>query len=162
MLRVNSMYDGDSVHVQVFRNHTMPSSFADFGFGDIVTIPAYIMHKEMDVSVRMYGFDCPELRDKRPDFKAAAYLARDKAREWMEDGVENCNLYLFTHKDKTGKYGRYLGNFYKDKKNNEAPSYLKDYLIENHLAVPYHNENKQLVQDSHQKNIDALKEKGLI
>lgn len=53
-----SNYDGDSFDLTL-----------DLGFN-------LVIHRKC----RLEGADTPELRDKRPDYKAAAYLARDKVR----------------------------------------------------------------------------------
>ena len=82
---IKSMYDGDSVNVNVIRTHVIPERVVDFGFSDIIVIPGHTITKNIDVSVRMAGFDTPELRDSRPRFKAAAYLAKREARNWMDD-----------------------------------------------------------------------------
>jgi len=154
---VLSMYDGDSVNVRVVRKHDVPERIMDFGFDDVVVIPGYTIMKEIEVAVRMYGFDTPELRDKRHDWKAAAYLARDVAREWMKDSIKAGPLVMETYKDRTGKYGRYLANF-----RSMNGTTLGDYLIQKCLAVPYYGQNKTEVEAAHQANINALKKVGEI
>ena len=62
-------YDGDSFRLTVRKKW-------DFGFGIHCT-------QEHKIATRIKGVDTPELRDKRPDWKAAGYLARDKARAWV-------------------------------------------------------------------------------
>ena len=164
--RIASMYDGDSVNVVVHSTAKSPDVSVDFGFGDIIQLSGTTVSKETPVSVRMHGYDTPELRDRRPDWKAAAYLARDRAREWMEKALAAKTmdgLFMRTYKDRTGKYGRYLATFHVDKAVEEgfSPS-LGDYLIRNFLAVPYHGQSKADVESAHQANVDKLKTRGLV
>ncbi len=153
---VTSMYDGDSIKVVLTASRTTPDIEVDFGFGDVITITGQTIAKDTPVSVRMYGFDTPELRDKRPDWKAAAYLAKDKAREWIDQGIADGNLMMRSHKDETGKFGRYLANFMRGEET------LKDYLISNHLAVDYFGASKDEIAAAHQANVDVLKAAGQI
>jgi len=162
VIGINSMYDGDSIKVKVLKSVAVLSQELDFGFGDIITIPTYTIQKEIDLECRMYGFDTPELRDKRPDFKAAAYLAKEKARAWMNGHLMLGGVWLVSHKtskntEAKGKFGRYLASFM-DMSNRT----LGDYLIGENVAVPYHGQNKAEVEQAHLDNISILKSEGLI
>jgi len=88
-------YDGDSI------DFLIKKSF-DFGFG-------FKVKGEKKIRVRLYGMDTFEIRDKNPKKKKKAYVARDFVRDRLSkaDHIE-----LETIKDKTGKYGRYLGVVY--------------------------------------------------
>ena len=131
-------YDGDSFRLTVRKRW-------DFGFGiDVV--------QEYKIATRINGVDTPELRDKRPDWKAAGYLARDRARTWVAAGNVK-----FISMDKPDKYGRALGDF-----ENQFGELLSEYLIDNGLGVAYHGQNKAEVEAAHEANIEALKSSGLI
>ena len=158
VIGIDSMYDGDSVNVVVRRVYDTPPQKIDFGFGDIVTLESRRVTKITEVNVRMHGYDTPELRDKRPDWKAAAYLAKNEAREWMDKVLGDNELYMETYKDKTGKFGRYLANF----SRGTTDLTLGRYLIDHHLAVPYHGQNKAEVEVAHAANIKVLKDEGII
>ena len=158
VLEILSMYDGDSINVRCVREHTVPETTMDFGFDDIVTSPSHIVTKIIDVNVRMHGYDTPELRDKRPDWKAAAYLARNEARLWVKSKLCGQGLIMITHKDERGKFGRYLANFV----SRMDGTTLKDYLIENYMAVPYHGQNKMEIEKAHEANLVKLKELGRV
>jgi predicted TIM-barrel enzyme len=70
-----------------------------------------------------------------------------------------------TQKDKTGKFGRILGDFiieHKDDKNNFSTKSVSAVMLENHHAVPYNAENKNKLTELHMINREKLKEKGLI
>jgi hypothetical protein len=70
-----------------------------------------------------------------------------------------------TQKDKTGKFGRILGDFiieHKDDKNNFSTKSVSTVMLENHHAVPYNAENKNKLTELHMINREKLKEKGLI
>ena len=155
---IDSVYDGDSATVEAVRYHRISEQVMDFGFNDIVVIPESIVEKRFIVKVRMYGFDTPELRDKRPDWKAAGYLARDVAAKWLHDRLDNDELVMFTHQDKTGKFGRYLANFW----GTDLKQSLRNFLLDEALAVPYHGQNKAEVAAAHADNIAKLKAAGRI
>ena len=159
VIAIDSMYDGDSVNVRVFRSHQIKEQVMDFGFGDVVVIPRYFIDKTTSVKVRMYGIDTPELRDKRPDWKAAAYLARDVGRAWMDARLAEDGLMMHTFKDSTGKFGRYLANFWSLK--DQSDSLYRVFMGQN-LAVPYHGQNKADIESAHASNIALLRDAGRI
>jgi len=162
VLKIRSMYDGDSAKVTCYREFIVAGARYDFGFGDIIEVGSRSISKYTDIDCRMYGYDCPELRDKRPDWKAAAYLARDVARKWMEEAIESGSLKMQSHlvkdREEKGKFGRYLSNFWDERKNQ----LLMDFLINRQLAVSYHGQNKAEIEDAHETNIHFLKMTGEI
>lgn len=134
-------YDGDSFRM-VLRKRW------DFGFRIHVT-------QEYAIAARIHGVDTPELRDDRPDWKAAGYLARDKARSWVLK--EPAGTVKFISMDKPDKYGRGLGDL-----ENATGNRLSAFLIELGYGVPYQGQNKEAVEAAHAANIEALKERGEI
>lgn len=75
-------YDGDTWYLDI-----------DLGFG-------VWLRKQ---SVRLYGIDTPELRgEERPEGLAVL----DVVNEWCPSGTE---VMLNSYKDRSGKYGRWLG-----------------------------------------------------
>ena len=131
-------YDGDSFRCTVRKKW-------DFGFNIYQTA-------EYAIAVRIKGVDTPELRDKRPDWKAAAILARDMAREWVNE--RPCS---FLSMDRPDKYGRALGDFVR--RDGET---LSQYLLKESLGVPYEGQSKEDVQAAHAANIVYLKGTGKI
>ena len=123
-------YDGDSFNLTL-----------DLGFG-------LHLHRQC----RLEGADTPELRDRRPDWKAAAYLARDQVRAWVAQAGEA----VFVSETYTGKFGRPLGDIEIDGKS------VRERLIAEHLAVPYAGQAKADIAAEHQRNIDILKTAGAI
>lgn len=80
-----------------------------------------------DQKIRLYGIDTPELRGvERPE----GLLVRD----WLREQFTDPSFILLSHKDRSGKFGRWLGTILKDGRNlNEemvdrgmAEEYLKD------------------------------------
>lgn len=136
-----SNYDGDSFRCTVRKTW-------DFGFNIHVT-------QEYAIATRIKGVDTPELRDGRADFKAAGYLARDKARSWVLK--EPAGTVRFISMDKPDKYGRALGDF-----ENAAGARLSAFLLEHGYGVPYEGQNKAEVEAAHEANIAVLKERGEI
>jgi micrococcal nuclease len=101
---VTNVYDGDSITV-----------ILDYGFN----------LKRLEVKVRLWGIDTPEIRgEERPD----GLVSQAWLREKLPEGTE---VILKTHYDKTGKYGRILAEVFLDGVN------LNDQLLAEGLAEPY-------------------------
>ena len=127
-------YDGDSFDLTL-----------DLGF-DI------ILHKKC----RLYGADTAELRDKRTDFKAMAYMAKEFVADEVQDELTNNRKVYFQSENYVGKFGRPLG----DIKFGEARVSLRQMLIDRHLAVPYEGQNKKEIEIYHKSNIEKLRALG--
>lgn len=80
LARITAVYDGDTVTADI-----------DLGFN-------LVMHSQ---KLRLYGIDTPELRGAERD---RGIIVRDDLRK----RVLNKDVMLRTHKDKQGKYGRWL------------------------------------------------------
>jgi len=91
--------------------------------------------------VRIMGIDTTELRDRRPEFKALAYLAKTMAWSWLKMAQVRGEVY-FSSENYAGKFGRKLGDMLDCESNR-----LTDFLIRENLAVPYHGQNKKDVED---------------
>jgi len=84
-------YDGDSFWFQVHKK-------VDMGFNIISEI-------HFKINVRLYGGDTYEMRDKDTDKRAKAVAAQALVENLLTQAE---SIKLRTHRDKTGKYGRYL------------------------------------------------------
>lgn len=78
--KIVDVYDGDSVTTDI-----------DLGFG----------LWRRGVKLRLYGIDAPELRGE-------TLLKGRASRDYLRGLILGKQVHLKTHKDKTGKYGRYL------------------------------------------------------
>jgi micrococcal nuclease len=108
--KVISVYDGDTITVET-----------DLGF-DI----------KVKQKIRLANIDTPEIRgEERP----AGLIARDALREKILDK----EVVIETIKDKTGKYGRYLGIVH----------ILEPLLNENEGETGYVNVNNWLVENKY-------------
>jgi micrococcal nuclease len=87
--KVTGAWDGDSMTLDI-----------DLGLG-----AALIKQK-----LRLHGVDTPELRDPDPEMKKKAQAARDFTRELVLDK----DVIIKTHKDKEGKYGRWIAEVFVD------------------------------------------------
>ena len=84
--RCTSVYDGDSITLDI-----------DLGFNTWMR----------NQKIRLYGIDTPELRgDERPEGLVAAARLRNL--------ISDKEVTLESYKDKSGKYGRWLGTIYLD------------------------------------------------
>ena len=129
-----SNYDGDSFDLTL-----------DMGF-DLIT------HKK----TRINGVDTPELRGGTVESKAAGQLAKHEALGFVALAMQEGNAY-FSSEGYTGKFGRPLGDIV-----DAAGNSLREYLIKNHLGVPYEGQAKSKVADLHAANLAILKEAGRI
>lgn len=97
--------------------------------GDTITV---IIDLGMSISIketiRLYGINTPEIRGaERPDGLVS--------KEWLTQKISRNinNLYIRTYKDKSGKYGRLLGEIFVE---GEEIS-LNEQLIQEGLAEYY-------------------------
>lgn len=85
---VVDVYDGDTVTLKV-----------DLGF-----------NVSTKVKARLHGIDAPEVRgEERPEGL--------KARDFLRDMILNKEVTIRTHRDKQGKYGRWLVEIFADELN---------------------------------------------
>ena len=110
--KILRVVDGDTVDVDI-----------DLGFG-------VWMHKER---VRLHGIDTPESRTKDLEEKKYGLLAKEQIQAFMPIGSMQT---LVTVKDKTGKFGRILGEILVEGNLHQTVSVNKTLLIEGH-AVEY-------------------------
>ena len=104
----HDVYDGDTITVQV-----------DLGFD--------IWRK---MKIRLHGIDTPEIRgEEREDGLVS--------KEYVESKILNTYILIRTHKDRTGKYGRYLADiFYWDDDLGQLIN-LNAELVAKGFAEPY-------------------------
>jgi len=101
--RCASVYDGDSITVDI-----------DLGFN----------HWMLNQKIRLFGINTPEVRGpERP----SGLIARDRLRGL----IEGRDIILASHRDRAGKYGRWLGTIYIDDIN------INKLLLEEGLATIY-------------------------
>lgn len=102
--------------------------------------------------IRLYAVDTPECRTRDAKEKAAGLLAK----KFVEDALHVGGSYKLQTKEK-GKFGRYLGVIILNDKTS-----INATLVSEHLAVPYHGQSKQEIQDAHAENYEVLRKKGFI
>jgi len=123
--KVVKIIDGDTVDVDI-----------DLGFG-------VWLHKER---VRLYGIDTPESRTR--DLEEKKYGLAAKA--FLTGMLDDDQIILKTHKDKTGKFGRILGELWRT--SNYTDKSINTYMIEKHHAVAYYGQSKEDIEKEHIKN----------
>ena len=102
--------------------------------------------------VRLYGIDTPESRTRDKDEKARGKMAS----AFLKDSIDNGKTVVLQTKlsDSRGKFGRVLASVVVDEVDiNQA-------MIENHLAVAYHGQSKDDIEEEHLRNRDILIEQG--
>ena len=118
--KVVRIIDGDTVDVDI-----------DLGFG-------VWLHKER---VRLYGIDTPESRTRDLEEKKYGLAAKDFLTGMLDDD----QIILKTHKDKTGKFGRILGELWRT--SNYTDKSINTYMIEKHHAVAYSGQSKEDIEN---------------
>ena len=101
--RCISVFDGDSVTVDI-----------DLGF----------KHWMLGQKIRLFGINTPETRGSD---RLSGLIARDRLREL----IEGRDIILASHRDRAGKYGRWLGTIYIDDIN------INKLLLDEGLATIY-------------------------
>ena len=124
--KVVKIIDGDTVDVDI-----------DLGFG-------VWLHKER---VRLFGIDTPESRTRDLEEKKYGLAAKKFLTGMLDD---DGGIILKTHKDKTGKFGRILGELWRT--TNYADQSINNYMIDKHHAVMYLGQSKEDIQEQHIKN----------
>jgi len=112
-VEVVEVYDGDTITVNI-----------DLGFG------MWMKNQK----VRLYGINTPELRGEE---KAHGKWVRD----WVRDRILGKTVIIESHKDKSGKYGRWLATvFYTPEGYLGIPINLNEQLVREGLAEEYMKE----------------------
>jgi len=127
--QIARVVDGDTVDVII-----------DCGFS--------ILHK---ARVRMYGIDTPESRTRDKDEKARGLMSKDFLVKELSKG----DVVIKTKKDKKGKFGRILGEFYVNDIN------INQMMIHGFYAVAYNGQSKKEKEEEHIKNRQTLIAKDL-
>ena len=128
--KIVKVVDGDTVDVDI-----------DLGFG--------VWLKKQ--RVRLYGIDTPESRTRDLEEKKFGLMSKNYLKDRLSEGA-----ILKTRLDSKGKYGRILGEFLV-KENSGHPTYefnvnVNEEMIEKHLAVAYHGQSKDEIEEEHIKN----------
>jgi micrococcal nuclease len=128
--KIKKVVDGDTVDVDI-----------DLGFG--------IWY--LDQRVRLYGIDTPESRTRD---KVEKIYGKAAGRYLKAMLGKECTMR--THKDAKGKFGRILGEFVVYDADSDAWRSVNQLMIENHLAVAYHGQSKDDIEEEHLKNRELL------
>jgi len=128
--KIVRVVDGDTVDIDI-----------DLGFGIIYA----------NQRIRLYGIDTPESRTRDPIEKKFGKLA---ARFLAESLGETC--VLRTRLDSKGKYGRILGEFLVYDAKTDRQMTVNEIMIRDHLAVAYHGQSKDDIEDEHLRNRKIL------
>ena len=127
---VVKIIDGDTVDVDI-----------DLGFG-------VWMKKQR---IRMYGIDTPESRTRDLVEKKYGLAAKEFLTGMLND---KAGITLKTHKDKEGKFGRILGELWRN--TDFADQSINEYMIEKHHAVRYMGQSKESIEEDHIKNRELV------
>lgn len=109
---INNVVDGDTLDLDI-----------DFGFR---------IHQ--GVRVRLLGINTDELHDKDVKKRERAMAARDFVKVLLPVGRE---VRVFTQKDDTEKYGRYLATIYLSWDDPSTLKSVNQTLLDQGLADPY-------------------------
>ena len=135
-IKIVKVRDGDTVDVDI-----------DLGFG-------VWLKKER---VRLFGIDTPESRTRDKEEKKFGLLAK----EYLKASLKKGTPILRTRKDKTGKFGRILGELlYID--NEDSYVNINEKMIEEAQAVAYHGQSKDDIEAQHLLNRVILRENGSV
>lgn len=131
--KILKVLDGDTVEIDL-----------DLGFNIILA----------NQKVRLNGIDTPESRTTNTEEKPRGLLSKKKLTEKLPVGSWQ-TIQTLKSDNNDDKFGRILGVFIM-----EDGKSLNQWMIDNNYAVGYLGENKELVQEAHQKNKQKLIERG--
>lgn len=104
--------------------------------------------------IRLYGVDAPESRTSDLEEKKFGMLAKMFVMEKCPGGSQ---IKIRTRLDDRGKFGRILGEIIID----DQSFTLNELLIHDRLAVHYHGQSKQEIEQEHLANRQFLLESGV-
>ena len=130
---VKRIIDGDSLVLDI-----------DLGF--------YMFMNE--TKIRLYGLDTPEMNSEDPLLRLQAIMATRYLFDNLQVGVK---VVIKTVLDKREKYGRLLATIIKKDGLN-----INEGLIQNKLAISYHNLTREEQIQKHYENQQYLINKGFI
>jgi micrococcal nuclease len=105
--------------------------------------------------IRFMGIDTPESRTSDDVEKIYGNMSKDFVKSFLKVGEY---VTLKTFKDDRGKFGRILGDFSVYDAEKDRYVDLTKLMIEKHLAVPYHGQSKDDIEEQHLKNRVILTE----
>ena len=106
--------------------------------------------------VRLVGIDTPESRTRDKVEKKFGLLAKEYLKTFIKETGKN--LIIKTKKDGKGKYGRILGELFKQ---GEEKS-INTIMVEKGYAVAYYGQSKNDIQEEQLQNRQRLINEGLI
>ena len=136
--KIVKIVDGDTIDVDI-----------DLGFGTWI-------HNER---VRLVGIDAPESRTRDLEEKKAGLYEKKCVEGFLPVGS---NQTLITYKDKSGKFGRILGDFQIYDGEEDRQMGIVEYMIKHNIGVEYTGQSKQQIEEHHLQNRKYLKAQGFI
>jgi micrococcal nuclease len=131
--KILKVLDGDTVEIDL-----------DLGFNIVLA----------NQKVRLAGVDTPESRTTNLEEKPRGLLSKKKLQEKLPVGTWAI-IETLRSDNNDDKFGRILGVFIA-----ADGTRVNQWLIDNNYAVGYLGENKELVQEAHQKNKQILIQRG--
>ena len=122
--------DGDTVDVDI-----------DLGFG-------VWMKKQR---IRLYGIDTPESRTRDLEEKKYGLAAKEFLTGMLDD---EAGITLKTHKDAEGKFGRILGELWRN--TDYADQSINEHMVEQNHAVEYFGQSKEDIEEEHLQNRELV------
>lgn len=113
--------------------YTYKAHVLDVYDGDTITVAIDLgMDIYKKTKIRFYGINAPELYGSRLSDKQKAEARRSK--NYVYRKISSKEIYIQTVKDKTEKYGRYLGIIWVLNEKNKDYECLNDMMLRNNLA----------------------------
>ena len=107
----------------------------------------------LEARVRMMGIDTPESRTRDLEEKKFGLLAK----EYLVMKLEAEDIIVTTEVDnEKGKFGRILGWVWADDVN------INQQMIDENMAVAYHGQSKDDIEQAHLNNRKILQEQGKV
>jgi len=137
--RIVKIIDGDTVDVDI-----------DLGFGIWVR----------NERVRIHGIDTPESRTRDKEEKKFGLLAKDFVKKTLPVGSIQTLVTEKPGDEAKGKFGRILGKFRVYDPVEDRENFMGEIMIRENLAVRYHGQSKDDIEEQHLANRKILIESG--
>lgn len=137
--KVIKIVDGDTVDVDI-----------DLGFG------VWLSNQR----IRFDGIDAPESRTSDAEEKIFGNLAKEFVYRMLP--LDSYQTLVSKEYNATGKYGRIIGDFLVYDLKTDGERKLTEIMIREHHAVAYNGGDRDLLEEAHLQNRQALREAGIV
>lgn len=137
------MSSGCNIPYFSFNGKKFLGKIVDVYDGDTCRVNVLLGKDIYQFSLRMYGYDCPEIKTRDLEEKKYASASKEILKTLILEKLVLVDCSEISEQD---KYGRILARIYSklEVPTNNNDICINDFMIENHLGYPYTGKTKQV------------------